>query len=143
MIFLDFDGVIRLCRGTDRHPDSGEFSPGRMAALGELCRQYGWMVVISSDWRNAENEAEIRGHLAPHLDSYLHDDWATPIIGARSAEVERWLENHPEVERYAILEDCSFHFKHATPAMQNHICWCDSNKGITRSVLRELVDVME
>ncbi|WP_267906490.1 hypothetical protein [Persicirhabdus sediminis] len=34
------------------------------------------------------------------------------------------------MRKHTHFYGCSFHSKQATPAMQNHICWCDSDKGI-------------
>lgn len=123
ILFLDFDGVIRF--------HNKGFCTDRMARLAAICTHLEAQVVITSDHRNFGPAAQIQAHLHPRLFGCLHPDWATPICGHRWNEVQAWLTRHPEVTRYAILEDFPFHYSEAPEAMQKRILWCLPHTGLT------------
>lgn len=131
VIFLDFDGVIRVAvDGGWIAADQAEFCRGRMKMLGEICRSTGAALVVSSDWRHLENLEEIKGYLSPYLTPHLHEDWRTPICGSRWKEVARWLRDHDEVDRYAILEDFAPHFEGCDQEMQSRVVLCTNRYGL-------------
>jgi hypothetical protein len=125
-LFLDVDGVLNshlfvMRRGKLKPPPYAlheRLDPDavrRLASLHDELAGHGLEVVwvLSSTWRLAEDrgreatEAALRVH-APSL--RLHDE--TPDLEdelglepPRGREVARWLEAHPEVERFVILDD--------------------------------------
>lgn len=131
VIFLDFDGVIRIAidGGGVSAPDAF-FCQGRMRSLGNICKQTGARIVVSSDWRGIMERDLVARHLGPFLDDHLHPDWMTPICGPRWTEVSRWLRQHPEVKRYVILEDCRVHFEGCQRDMAERIVWCNNRHGL-------------
>ena len=136
IIFLDFDGVIRVApQGGFITADAVQFCQHRMELLGGVCRETGAKIVVSSDWRNMENLHEIIGHLTPHLHLHLHADWATPICGHRWNECERWLRDHPEVSRYAILEDFLPHFDGCPADMASRLILCSNRHGLVPELI--------
>ena len=141
VVFLDFDGVIRLGRyeacGFKSH-----FCPDKIDGLAVALKRSCASVVITSDWRNASNQDEIRGFLGGELSMMMHTDWATPICGHRWNEVQRWLTRHPEVVRYAILDDFEPHFSGCPPEMRQRLVVCDSDQGVTGSRLMEVERVL-
>jgi hypothetical protein len=109
VLFLDIDGVLnsrRSCVANYGYPHDFSQSNMRMfdvVALGliqRLCQLHLIKVVISSSWRNHHPWQEIgKGLDLPVIDS-------TPrLVGPRGKEIAAWLEAHPEVETYAILDD--------------------------------------
>lgn len=141
IIFLDFDGVIRVAlEGGWIGPDAAQFCQDRMRSLAWACDATGARIVVSSDWRTAENRAEIEDHLSPHLSGYLHEDWATPICGKRWNEVQRWLLRHPEVSDYAILEDWEQHFEGCPPEMRARLHLCNNRHGLVPAITCRLVE---
>jgi hypothetical protein len=139
VIFLDFDGVIRVVvEGGWVAPDQADFCQGRMKMLGDVCRQTGARIVVISDWRNLENRNEIEAHLSPYLCQHLHPDWATPICGHRWNEVDRWLAEHTEVTRYAILDDFAPHFDGCGETMKSRLLLCTNRYGLVPALLGRL-----
>jgi hypothetical protein len=139
VIFLDFDGVIRVAvEGGWIAADQAEFCQSRMKMLAEVCRDTGARIVVSSDWRHLENLAEIKIRLAPHLTPHLHPDWCTPICGHRWNEVARWLRGHEEVAHYAILEDFAPHFEGCGPQMQSRLVLCTNRYGLVPELAARL-----
>lgn len=141
IIFLDFDGVIRVAlEGGWVTADAAVFCQDRQRLLRSVCQATGARIVVSSDWRNLENREEIRGHLSPYLTEYLHVDWATPICGHRWREVERWIDEHPSVTDFAILEDWPQHFEGCPPAMQRRVHLCNNRFGIVPEIAHRLIE---
>ncbi len=143
VIFLDFDGVIRVSvDGGWVTPDQAEFCGARMASLAKACRDLDCKIVVSSDWRQWDNRLEIEALLKPHLAQCLHDDWSTPIIGQRWKEVRKWLDGHPEVVNYAILEDYLPHFEGCPEHMNERIVLCTNRYGFVQELHRKLYSLL-
>ena len=143
VIFLDFDGVIRITMdGGWLGPDRSEFCQLRMKVLREVCQKTRAKIVVSSDWRNIGNRSEIEGHLSPYLADQLHDDWATPITGHRWNEVATWLRKHPEVTSYAILEDFAPHFEGCPPEMEKRLMLCTNRHGLVPASTERLLCIL-
>ena len=143
VLFLDFDGVIRVAvEGGWIGADQAEFCQARMKMLAAICVKTGAKIVVSSDWRNLENRKEIEGHLSPYLAEHLHDEWATPITGHRWNEVDQWLTNHPEVERYVILEDFAPHFDGCGRAMKARLVICSSRYGLVPELVPRITEIL-
>jgi hypothetical protein len=151
VVFLDFDGVIRVAK------EGGEFDfcQERMKKLAKILHYYGVKVVVSSDWRHTgireavvandpgqENLDEIKEILEPHLDGLLHDDWATPVCGHRHDEIAVWLVRNPGVTRYLILDDFAPHFDGASLAMKERLTLCASRFGLVNSSFQRIVDYL-
>lgn len=88
------------------------------------------MVVISSDWRNYHKRSRLCELISP-IDSYLHDDWRTATGPSRQWEIERWLNNHPEVEHYVILDDQARLFNDPPPSQ---LVLCSNQYGFVEEL---------
>ena len=143
VVFLDFDGVIRVAvDGGWVTADQAEFCQGRMKMLGEVCRETGAKIVISSDWRHMGDLAEIKSLLAPYLTTHIHEDWRTPTVGRRWNEVAQWLSDHSEVKHYAILEDFAPHFEGCGIEMQERLVLCTNRYGLVPSLIGKLTQLL-
>lgn len=152
VIFLDFDGVVRVI--PEKQPGDTtfiipppEFCKERMERVVKCCTELDAKIVVTSDWRKADtlaytdNREEIKAMLEPTIPwSMLHDDWMTPIASFRWREVEIWLSKHPEIEEYAILEDMRIHFRDASFPMQKRIVWCNNRFGFVPTLMHELMN---
>lgn len=125
VLFLDIDGVLVTTRssvalgGTPRtlSPDDlARFDPCAVALVRKLCDETGVQVVVTSDWRD-------------------HHDWADigralelPVVGAtpatadirascRGEEIQAWLDAHPDVREWAILDDRGDMLEHQLPRL--------------------------
>lgn len=139
ILFLDFDGVIRL--GPEDGGGLFKFEPrfcaDRLRRLRWLCGHTGARVVVTSDWRHMESRQQMEAHLSPWLVDYLHADWSTAVHGKRWQEVALWLAAH-HVDRYAILEDFRPHFEGAPAGMRDCVFWCNNRHGLVPSIVDAL-----
>jgi hypothetical protein len=112
VIFLDINGVLCSMRSAAAHggypapgnPSSWDrFDETAIALLRAAVTHTGARVVLGSNWRDTVN----LGALEYRLGIKIHDVTrpATEEGDSRGARVLDWLAAHPEVERYAILDD--------------------------------------
>lgn len=110
VLFLDIDGVlnsVRSCTALGGFPH--DFSDDHMrmfdmVAIGlirRLCRIAGLSVVLSSTWRVQYGPKEV----SARLDLPVIDRTPVHSKGGRGLEIAAWLNAHPEVDAYAIVDD--------------------------------------
>lgn len=104
VLFLDIDGVVNKQENFDRSRNPGPYPLDSYCAflVGRIVLQTGCEVVLSSSWRNhPEGVQNVSERVIQLLDK-------TPYLpGVRGDEIQWWLDRHPEVTRYAILDDDS------------------------------------
>lgn len=110
--FIDIDGVICTDRayyayGADKARNiMRAWDPISIKLVDRLCQDYNLKVVISSTWRQRYDVPLIL--LTHGFNGSFHEDDKTPQhFGNRSRgqEIRDWLEEHPEVTRYIIIDD--------------------------------------
>lgn len=104
VLFLDIDGVLNS-RNTTNFDQLWPLDPYMAFLVGKIQLDTDCQVVLSSSWRHhPEGVALVEKRVVKLLDKT--PDCAT----MRGDEIKKWLEDHPEVTRYAILDDESdFH----------------------------------
>ena len=128
VVFLDIDGVlnhVRLYRWMrDRAGPPAEWlDPACIARVNTLCKRTGAKLVISSAWRTYEipgttergwrGAAEVlraRGLTAEVIDGTPVLESPAPgsalvVAAGRWPEIRAWLDAHPEVDRWVVLDD--------------------------------------
>ncbi len=100
-IFLDIDGVLNS-ESTANPRNFPYIVDGRLLArFRELVSKTGAIVVLSSTWR-----VDPVGRLAAKFYEIPFDDICPDMPGApRCEEMQTWLRQHPQVTRYAVLDD--------------------------------------
>ena len=110
VIFLDFDGVITI-------PPKWYLQANLIKNVKKIVDATGAKIVVSSSWRseNIEKTKESiierkrrcpRNSMLYWLVDNLYD--VTPWVGlgnGRGGEIQKWLNDHPEVDNYVILDD--------------------------------------
>jgi HAD domain in Swiss Army Knife RNA repair proteins len=101
VIFLDIDGVLT----SDETPNPRKFpyiiDSRLLDRFRELVKRTEAKVVLSSTWR-----VDPVGRLAAKFYGVPFDDCCPDMPGSpRCEEMQVWLRQHPEVTRYAVLDD--------------------------------------
>ena len=108
VLFLDIDGV---CNSSEFVTSPRNKKIGGMIGIDPLpavlvkmlVQDTGCLVVLSSTWRlNAMTRQDVREQVIDFID-ITPDFYDKP----RGAEIQDWLDKHPEVTCYAILDDDS------------------------------------
>ena len=111
IIFLDIDGVMNseVYHKTLNTKKKGwrRFNPEAVKMITKLVEEFDAKIVISSLWRFAVKKELATELKASNLVNFLHPDWKTPIIepGHRGKEVKMWLDEHPDIKEFIILDD--------------------------------------
>lgn len=114
VIFLDFDGVLNSRRF--RAAQSGIIDEKHMTSLRRIVEATGAGIVLSTSWRvHWDASPENRSETGREIDR-IFGKYGIEIIGKtpvgdgfdRAREIRRWLDGHPDVERYVILDDSPF-----------------------------------
>lgn len=137
IVFLDIDGVLnstRTCVAHGGYPfdfdekDMAQFDHTAIALVRGIVKAAGAQVVLSSAWRITHAFSDVaRAFDMPIIDR-------TPsLCGCRGDEIKSWLGDHPEVERYAIIDDSGDMLAEQTPFfvqtdMHEGFLWRDAEK---------------
>lgn len=103
VLFLDIDGVVNSRATTSFRNNLYPIDPHMAFMIGKIQLETDCGIVLSSSWRHHPD-----GVMAVDR-SIVHVDDVTPMIsaGVRGHEIQTWLDAHPDVTRYAILDDDS------------------------------------
>lgn len=158
VIFLDFDGVLN--RG------SGRGEPDLVARLNLITRVTGAYLVVHSSWRYGRTVQDLEeilrdwGVTGKVLDAtpvpagfskrmsgiYIMDGgWDQFVEGfekphhERAISIQRYLNEHPEVTRFVILDDCPDmgHFVGTPMLVTTNI-----NQGITEALMNQAIALL-
>lgn len=104
ILFLDIDGVLNTHDTPQQYGGFIGIDPEMLSQLKKIIVNTGVEVVLSSSWRVPENwreEMKLAGCPIPFLDRTPFNKGLT----SRGTEVAEWLTKHPEVTRFACLDD--------------------------------------
>jgi hypothetical protein len=111
VLFLDFDGVLNSSNGWKRdEPQTYMYvTPECVEQLGRILGTVpDLMVCVSSTWRRYHSVDEL-GEFLSQLEIPRHRIISrTPMRfseGVRGHEIQDWLDEHPGVERFCIVDD--------------------------------------
>lgn len=101
ILFLDIDGVLNYAMCKYKIGGMLGIDPAKAELVRRIVADTGCEVVLSSTWRL---DAKSRAHVRQKVVKFI-DITKSIGIGWRGEEVKEWLQRHPDVERYAILDD--------------------------------------
>ena len=96
VIFLDFNGIV------DTYEDMDEINLGNLDRLKKLCELCNASVVYSSSNRYSRFGKEL---VSKMMELGLDIVGVTPKLGSREEEIRAYLEEHPEIDNYCVLDD--------------------------------------
>lgn len=100
ILFLDIDGVVNCSKTPMRHDEFIGIDPHMALLVGRIIESSDIKMVLSSAWRfHEKGREEVKKRVYDFIDM-------TPAGSTRGAEIKQWLDAHPEVTKYAILDDC-------------------------------------
>lgn len=109
VIFLDVDGVLNM------HGSGGLYTlnKARLRLLEEIVKETGAQIVVSSTWRNSAAHMKKLSNALGYRGMKIIG--ITDRLGIskngeryyRGHEIQKYLDDHPEVEQFVILDDDS------------------------------------
>lgn len=114
-VFLDIDGVLNTDKTVKRTPDGYKgIEDSCVELLANVIDKYGGTdIILSSDWKDMRENDDDYCYLISKLHKY-----GLTLLGhtkdklyERGAGIISYLNEHPEVEEYVILDDNTFDFQ--------------------------------
>lgn len=135
VLFLDVDGVINKRDNYNPANNPGPYPIDAYCAflVGRIQLQTGCEVVLSSSWRHhPEGVQNVSKRIVELLD-------VTPYSsGMRGDEIQMWLDKHPGVDKYAILDDDMDFYVYQAPNYFNTTFEEGLTDEIAQAVIRHL-----
>lgn len=152
IIFLDIDGVLN-CRDSKSRSPSGFIGVDdeKVLTLREIVRQTGAKIVLTSSWKRMWfPEKELQSPDARYLSSKLRrkglaifdktDDQGDPML--RGAGITRWLQAHPSVTSWVVLDDDVFPDYDENGISSRFIHTSFYRGGLDKSMIPACVDIL-
>lgn len=134
VIFLDVDGVLNTA-SLLYHYGFSHIDDDMVGLLATVVSKTGAKIVLSSTWRlERESMRMVRDALGRHGLEII-DKTPTLADSFRSEEISRWLKDHPEAKRYAIIDDDP----DAGWGMGSNFFMTDAEKGLDRDTASRIV----
>lgn len=152
-IFLDIDGVLNNSYTAARTPMGFTgISTSLLGRLRKMAKETDSKVILSTSWKDEwAEDSKKRSADGEYLHQKLFQAGITiagkideSSIGAshRGAAIQLYLDSHPEIERYVILDDIEFDF-YDYEEVASHFVRTDPRYGLTKKKLKEAVLVMK
>ncbi len=138
-IFLDIDGVLDIFQ-PDQYVQT--LLPEAVARLANLVHRTNARVVVISDWRYGSRDCEksndmlranwkmLQKELARQDVTIADVTTCEAMYEKRTDEVRAYLAEHPEIEKYAILDDC-FHDDYSSDGeIKRHLIYVNARQGL-------------
>lgn len=147
VLFLDIDGVLKVEDEFRRSIRIEHLPRIRTARLQEVLNLTGAQIVVSSTHRESDQTLTKLQRLGLWP---FHPDWRTPfptgeqrvgsilVANSRGREIADWLARHPEVTRYAIVDDEALFL----PEQMPNFARTTFAEGLTREVALKLVGIL-
>ena len=160
VIFLDIDGVLNVY-SHDHDEFGSQFMPQFVNNLKRVIEETGAKIVISSTWRYAGldrmkemwEKRNLPGEVIDITEdcTYLFNEglfeWLDQV--ERGHEVQYWLDEHPEVEKYVIFDDDNDFLPHQrgnfvrTANNINHPDSLDIGYGLTNECANKAIRILK
>ena len=156
VIFLDIDGVLNYTQWyvSDRNPgnlygEEGDIDPLCAERINRICSETGAKIVISSDWRISWPyciDRLVKGGIGEGLviDKTPEHMWVEHCtedfldFTSRGSEIDDWLSQHPECDRYVILDDR----KDFTEEQQPNFIHVNSMRGLDDDDVKFAIQIL-
>lgn len=146
VIFLDFDGVLNTYSYmflTDGDAPELGLDPKRVAYVNEIIQRTGAVVVLSTAWRYDNTQFALecmlrkRG-LVGEVVGMTPEPEEHVTYKPREVEVQAWLDKHPEVESFVVLDDLDGQFN----SMKDRFVNTDPSRGLTPEHVEAAVKIL-
>ena len=146
VVFLDVDGVLHSRWATK----SNYFQPDCMQALHELVDglavgtrgRSDVAIVLTSSWRMLQFQIDMLNDALQHS-NIREPVGATPLRGypTRSDEILSWLEQHPHVTSFVVLDDMDLSLPHKD-SFTRFVVRTHEHKGLQKADVRQALEIL-
>ena len=153
VIFLDVDGVLNSELNEKINNNLGHWSSRdiimyeeSMMSLYEIISATGAEIVLSSTWRYPDEDGSYisKENLIKQLSEYgmnLSDETPQLAVYDRALEILTYLENHPEVTHYIVIDDDIELLKN--DIIKPHLVYTYYQIGLTEQDIFKAITILE
>lgn len=162
VLFLDIDGVIVTRESLLKHSENmkekranghsfddldawmkaqhEQFHHVCLLNLAEIVKNCPDLkIVVTSTWRLGRSVQDLKDLFPDIIAERIVDKTKASIHGFRGAEIEEWLDRHPEVEKFVILDDDS---DMTEVQKKNHFVQTTMLEGLTRNHVDDAIRIL-
>ena len=112
-VFLDVDGVLNTRTTVEQSTDGHTgIDDSRVEILAYAIKQCGGgKIVLTSDWKAVSNKEKDYEYLSDKLYGLEITDQTADKWHYRGEGIQAYLDAHPEIDEYVILDDNAFDFE--------------------------------
>lgn len=153
IIFLDLDGPMIPGRSykmaNQTRPLVMTFDPVAVSIINDVCKEHGYRIVLHSSWVRIYGGEKTYEHcISQGIEKgFFHSTkWTGENENWRYNRVAQWLEEHPDVTEYVIIDDepyepdRSLEPAHHPADMADHLMLVDFDDGLLMSHWRRLLN---
>jgi hypothetical protein len=141
IVFLDVDGCLNM------HTSGGMYALNRkrLQLLEKLIKETGAHIVLSSTWRKDVKALKKLSRNFRYRGLKIYDvtpDFSFQENGERAYrghEIQKWLNDHPEVEQYVIIDDDNG----MLDSQLRNFIQTDGNVGLTETICYRAKYILE
>lgn len=131
VLFLDVDGVLN----TSKSKSIFALGKGHLKLLKSIVEDTDCKIVLSSAWRIIPDAKRHLINKLAYRDMQIYSSTENIPRGIRGDEICEWLYRHPEVTKYAIVDDNSDMLVEQLP----HFFQTDMDFGLTKTITYRIV----
>jgi hypothetical protein len=136
IIFLDVDGVLNTNNSLLKH-GWDRIDPDKVAHIAAIVKNTAAEIVISSTWRlNARDLSLVHAALAAEGLEIFDTTPEDLNAHARYVEIKAWLDDYPEVTKFAIIDDDP---DAADAEMQGSFFQTNADVGLTAELAEDII----
>ena len=140
VIFLDIDGVLVTWNTVgvlDKETRSCALQETCVHMLNKLARITESKIVLSSTWRFHDWDRNMEHFKKFKMDPLPFDKTGMDPSGIRGKEIKKWLDEHPEVKNFVILDDDS-----DMEELMDHLVHTNMETGLTSDHCDKALEIL-
>lgn len=152
VIFLDIDGVLNNYQTMALTPDGYTgINNGLLKRLSMIVKETNARIVLSSTWKSdwdkdenlCSNDGKYMVKKFKQLNLLIFDkiEDINDSLSMRGASIMKYLENHPEVEEWVVIDDDEFDFA-KYPNIMDRFVHTDHEKGLTDENVNQAISLL-
>lgn len=152
VIFLDIDGVLNNYQTMALTPDGYTgISNGLLKRLSTIVKETNARIVLSSTWKSewdkneslCSNDGKYMVKKFRQLGLLIFDkiEDIDNSLSTRGAAIMKYLESHPEVEEWVVIDDDEFDFN-KYPEIMDRFVHTDNLKGLVEDDVQKAIGLL-
>ena len=133
VLFLDVDGVLNM----NNSGGPKTLNRNRLKLLEKIVVATSCNIVVSSSWRTSPSHLALLRRTLEYRNISIYGI-TRDLSSLRGNEIKDWLDRHPGVEQYAIVDDID----EMLNSQQEYFVQTQSNIGLTNDSVNKIIQIL-